>query len=217
MTTLAARADRTPARRGHGVLPQQITFGVLAAVMAISALRVVTAKNVVHCALYLVLVLAGVGRALHPAGRRVPRRRPGPRVHRRHRRALPLRHHAHEGADRPEADLDNDQRPLAGRRGAGGPRSARRPARRRLRGRASCRSTRSSAPGRVGLEIFQQYVIPFEVVSVLLLAALIGAVVLAPGTGTRVYLNQFLLLSAPSCSRSASTACSPARTACSSS
>ncbi|HUP69317.1 MAG TPA: NADH-quinone oxidoreductase subunit J, partial [Acidimicrobiales bacterium] len=33
--------------------------------------------------------------------------------------------------------------------------------------------------GSVGLEIFQSYVIPFEVVSVLLLAALVGAVVLA--------------------------------------
>jgi NADH:ubiquinone oxidoreductase subunit 6 (subunit J) len=31
----------------------------------------------------------------------------------------------------------------------------------------------------VGLAIFQSYVIPFEVVSVLLLAALVGAVVLA--------------------------------------
>ena len=33
--------------------------------------------------------------------------------------------------------------------------------------------------GDVGLSIFQDYVIPFEVISVLLLAALIGAVVIA--------------------------------------
>jgi NADH-quinone oxidoreductase subunit J len=33
--------------------------------------------------------------------------------------------------------------------------------------------------GDIGTEIFQRYVIPFEVVSVLLLAALVGAVVIA--------------------------------------
>jgi NADH-quinone oxidoreductase subunit J len=41
-------------------LPENITFGVLAAAIALSALRVVTTKNVVHAALYLVVVLAGV-------------------------------------------------------------------------------------------------------------------------------------------------------------
>src|SRR5688500_11898403 len=40
---------------------QQVAFGVLALVMGVSALRVVTTKNVVHAALYLVMVLAGVG------------------------------------------------------------------------------------------------------------------------------------------------------------
>jgi NADH-quinone oxidoreductase subunit J len=39
---------------------QNITFGVIAAVMLVSAWRVVTTKNVVHAALYLVIVLAGV-------------------------------------------------------------------------------------------------------------------------------------------------------------
>ena len=43
--------------------------------------------------------------------------------------------------------------------------------------------------------IFSQYIVPFEAVSVLLLAALIGAIVVARRT-ERMLLNQFLLLAA---------------------
>jgi len=39
---------------------QNIAFGIIAAIMVLSAWRVVTTKNVVHAALYLVIVLAGV-------------------------------------------------------------------------------------------------------------------------------------------------------------
>src|SRR5438552_17253413 len=42
------------------MVAQQFFFAVLAAVIALSALRVVTAKNIVHCALYLVMVLAAI-------------------------------------------------------------------------------------------------------------------------------------------------------------
>lgn len=45
---------------GHIFVAQNIFFGVIAAVMVLSAWRVVTTKNVVHAALYLVIVLAGV-------------------------------------------------------------------------------------------------------------------------------------------------------------
>ncbi|MCB1013722.1 MAG: NADH-quinone oxidoreductase subunit J [Acidimicrobiales bacterium] len=51
MTTLLA-ADLNVA--------QNIAFGIIALVIVASALRVVTTNNVVHAALYLVLVLAGV-------------------------------------------------------------------------------------------------------------------------------------------------------------
>jgi NADH-quinone oxidoreductase subunit J len=44
----------------NATLPMDIAFTVLAALMIGSAIRVVTTKNVVHAALYLVLVLAGV-------------------------------------------------------------------------------------------------------------------------------------------------------------
>lgn len=40
---------------------QEISFWVIASVMAISAIRVVTARNVIHAALYLVGVLLGAG------------------------------------------------------------------------------------------------------------------------------------------------------------
>ena len=41
------------------MVAENIAFGVLAAAMAISAIGVVTTKNVVHAALFLVVVLAG--------------------------------------------------------------------------------------------------------------------------------------------------------------
>ena len=41
------------------MVAQNVTFGILAAAMAIAALGVVRTKNVVHAALYLVVVLAG--------------------------------------------------------------------------------------------------------------------------------------------------------------
>jgi len=41
------------------LVAQNIAFGIIAAIMIFSALRVVTTSNVVHAAVYLVLVLAG--------------------------------------------------------------------------------------------------------------------------------------------------------------
>jgi NADH-quinone oxidoreductase subunit J len=42
------------------VVAQNIAFGVIAAAIVVSALKVVTTRNVVHAALYLVVVLAGI-------------------------------------------------------------------------------------------------------------------------------------------------------------
>ena len=42
------------------MVAQNIFFGIMAAIMIWAALRVVTTKNVVHAALWLVVVLAGV-------------------------------------------------------------------------------------------------------------------------------------------------------------
>jgi NADH-quinone oxidoreductase subunit J len=41
------------------VVAEQIAFGIIAALMVLGAVRVVTSNNVVHAALWLVLVLAG--------------------------------------------------------------------------------------------------------------------------------------------------------------
>ncbi len=42
------------------MVAQNIFFGIIALVMVVAAVRVVTTKNIVHAALYLVIVLAGV-------------------------------------------------------------------------------------------------------------------------------------------------------------
>ena len=43
------------------MVAQNIFFGILSAIVVVSALRMVTTRNIVHAALYLVAVLAGLG------------------------------------------------------------------------------------------------------------------------------------------------------------
>ncbi len=159
-------------------VPQHIAFGLLAVMMTISSLRVVTSKNIVHCALYLVMVLAGVAgiyillaaeflaavQVLVYIGAIVVLLLFGVMLTR-----APIGR---------SAGLDNDQRGLAAMVGL---------AVAALLGALlldgfgddKINLTGPQRSGEVGLAIFQSYVIPFEVVSVLLLAALVGAVVLA--------------------------------------
>ena len=42
------------------MVAQNVIFGLLAFVQCVAAIKLVTTKNVVHAALYLVIVLAGV-------------------------------------------------------------------------------------------------------------------------------------------------------------
>ncbi len=42
------------------MVAQNVSFGIIAATIVLAAVRVVTTKNVVHAALYLIIVLAGV-------------------------------------------------------------------------------------------------------------------------------------------------------------
>ena len=160
------------------MLAQNITFGVLALVMCFSALRVVTAKNIVHAALYLVLVLSGVAgifillaaeflaivQVLVYIGAIVVLFLFGIMLTR-----APIGR---------SNELDNDQRFIGAFVGVG------------LFallaailndgfGDAKIEPAQVGRTGDVGLSIFQQFVIPFEVISVLLLAALVGAVVIA--------------------------------------
>ena len=160
------------------MLAQNVTFGILAAVMAFSAIRVVTSKNIVHAALYLVLVLAGVAgifillaaeflaivQILVYIGAIVVLFLFGIMLTR-----APIGR---------SNELDNEQRIISAVVGLG------------LFGLLAAilndgfgddklRNDQVGRTGDVGLSIFQTYVIPFEVISILLLAALVGAVVIA--------------------------------------
>jgi NADH-quinone oxidoreductase subunit J len=160
------------------MLAENIAFGALALVIGLSALRVVTTKNVVHAALYLVLVLSGVAgifillaaeflaivQVLVYIGAIVVLFLFGIMLTR-----APIGK---------STELDNDQRWAGALVGLG------------LFallgvilydgfGDTEIEAAEVGRSGEVGLSIFQTFVIPFEVISVLLLAALVGAVVIA--------------------------------------
>jgi NADH-quinone oxidoreductase subunit J len=162
----------------HLNIAQQAAFLAIALAMVISALRVVTTTNVVHAALYLVVVLAGVGMQFLLLGAEY---------------TAVTQVIVYIGAIvvlflfgifltrapiGSSTGLDNDQRWAAlivallvlglltytlndFFRGT----------------KISFAGPQTSA--QVGDSMFQTYVIPFEVVSVLLLAALVGAIVIA--------------------------------------
>jgi NADH-quinone oxidoreductase subunit J len=158
---------------------QEYAFAVLAIMGAVSALAVVTARNVVHAALYLVITLASVGgvylvlgaeftawvQIIIYVGAIVILFLFGLMLTR-----API------GRDM----LDNHQRPVAAVIGAGifaglvflirsaFPFSG-----------APHFTPFQATTGMVGDSIFRGYVLPFEAISFLLLAALIGAIVLA--------------------------------------
>src|SRR5579884_703224 len=161
---------------------QQIVFAALALAMALSALRMVTTRNLVHSALYLTVVLAGaagiyillaaefvaITQVLVYIGAIVVLMLFGLFLTR-----APL-------GDKQE--LDNNQRWLAavialflfGLLGV--------TLQRGYRGthvNATVLTNGGSNTAAVGISIFHDYVIPFEVASILLLAALVGAVVIA--------------------------------------
>jgi len=166
----------------HVDVAENVAFGLVAAVMGVAAVRVVTTKNIVHAALYLVAVLAGaaaiyvllaaeftaVVQVLVYIGAIVVLFLFGIMLTR-----APLGR---------TAKLDNNQRPIAlvvalfllgmlvyvlvdafhGRHVD-----------------ALHHPLRIGTTALVGNAIFQTYVVPFEAVSVLLLAALVGALVIA--------------------------------------
>jgi NADH-quinone oxidoreductase subunit J len=168
-------------------VPENIAFGTLALVATLAALRVVTTRNVVHAALYLVVVLATVG-ALY--------------VLLAAEFVAAVQILIYIGAilvlflfgimlTRPtigtDTGLDNDQRWIAGVTGlfllgvlsfvlvdAFGDEQLP-----DLGGVSREALTAERGTAAVGDAIFSTYLVPFEVVSVLLLAALVGAIVLA--------------------------------------
>ncbi len=160
------------------LVAQNIAFGIIALVIVASALRVVTTNNVVHAALYLVLVLAGVGGLYFILGAEFV----GTTQILVYIGAIVVLFlfgimltRAPIGG---EADLDNDQRWLGGLIAV------------LLLAVVSYtlidRFEDSELPAdtvtttaQLSDALFGTYLIPFEVVSVLLLAALVGAIVVA--------------------------------------
>ena len=166
------------------MVAQNIAFYVIAAAIVVGALRVVTTRNVVHAALFLVLVLAGVGAqylllaaefvavtqvlvyigaivVLFLFGIMLTRAKIG--------RDTELTHASWYGGAA-TAVLMLGILSYALIDGFGDdvlPRDTR------------LVSVNGSNTATVSDSIFSQYLVPFEVVSVLLLAALVGAIVLA--------------------------------------
>ena len=193
------------------MVAENIAFGLIAAAIVLAALRVVTTRNIVHAALYLIIVLAGVAaqyfllgaefigtaQILIYLGAIVVLFLFGIMLTR-----APLTG---------ESSLDNDQRWLAGLVGL------------LLLAVMSYAlidqfddqelpADTVQRTSQVADSIFSTYLVPFEVVSVLLLAALVGAIVIARKDWTTC-CSTSSSCSARCCSASASTACSPAATA----
>ncbi|HJR45422.1 MAG TPA: NADH-quinone oxidoreductase subunit J [Actinomycetota bacterium] len=158
---------------------QEVVFWILAIVMAFAAMRVVTARNVVHAALYLVVTLMGAAamyillfaefvawvQVLVYVGAIVVLMLFGLMLTR-----API------GSD----DFDNNQRGLAALVAAAIFGVTTYILFEAFEGQDVNFVRQAGVTSReVGAEIFSKYVLPFEVVSVLLLAALVGAVVIA--------------------------------------
>jgi NADH-quinone oxidoreductase subunit J len=167
------------------VLAQNIIFGLLAVAMAMSAIKLVTTKNVVHAALHLIIVLAGmaaqyillaaefvaVTQVLVYVGAIMVLVLFGIMLTR-----------AQIGK---ETDLDNNQRGLSAivalfLFGSIGTLLV------DAFGKQKFDLNNAVATGAAGTNlnkisdsIFSTYLVPFEVVSILLLAALVGAIVVA--------------------------------------
>tara|TARA_B100000029_G_scaffold450016_1_gene473699 strand:+ start:1127 stop:1672 length:546 start_codon:yes stop_codon:yes gene_type:complete len=60
LSALAALEGMDRLTSGEVLVAQNVAFAIMAVVMIVAALRMVTTRNVVHAALYLVVVLAGV-------------------------------------------------------------------------------------------------------------------------------------------------------------
>jgi len=178
VTVLAALQGFDSLMSGDTVVAQNIAFGILSVVMVVAALRMVTTRNVVHAALYLVIVLAGaagifillgaefvgVTQVLVYIGAIVVLFLFGIMLTR--------------GALGEDEEANTEKRRMAALVGVlvlvvtGG-------AVLDSFGDAAVNRSAPSLTSEIGDTIFSQYIVPFEAVSVLLLAALIGAIVVA--------------------------------------
>ncbi len=156
---------------------QEIFFVVLAVIGSVGAIRLVTSRNVVHAALYLVVALSMVAgvyllvaaeflawvQVLIYVGAIV---------------VLLLFSLMLTKAPIGRETLDNQQRGVAALVGVGIAAGLAFLIQQAF-GDAAPVALRPTRTATVGVSIFRDYVLPFEVISILLLAALVGAIVLA--------------------------------------
>jgi NADH-quinone oxidoreductase subunit J len=160
------------------MVAQHLTFAIVAGVIVFGALRVVTTKNIVHSALWLIVVLAGVAAQYFLLGAEFV----GTAQILIYLGAIVVLFlfgimltRAPLGGD---AELDNDQRLLAAAvavllLGVMGYALVDGFEDTRLEDESIIRASQ------VADSVFSTYLVPFEAVSVLLLAALVGAIVVA--------------------------------------
>ena len=96
----SAAGGGDPRAAGVRVTAQEFAFVVLAFVGLVAAFRLVTTRNVVHGALFLVVTLASVGGIYLLLARRVRGLGAGAHLRRRDRGPVPVRPDADQGADR---------------------------------------------------------------------------------------------------------------------
>ena len=176
-----------PSERG-GRSPIAVLFYLFAAMAAGSAIGVVISRNIVRTAVCLLFTLIGRGGAVLPAQRRVPRGGAARGLRRRHADPDHLRRDADE-----QSTLSAASSPSAGKswsRLGLACCSWRRPDRRRFCARGfaapSVDAERRAYPiDTLGQALLGDYLVPFELVSVLLLVVMIGAAYLAKGRAER--------------------------------
>ncbi len=175
---MSALAAFDPLTGGEVLVAQNVAFAAMAATMLVAALRMVTTRNVVHAALYLVIVLAGVAGVFILLGAEFV----GVTQILVYIGAIVVLFlfgiMLTKGSFGEDDGVDGERRGMAAMVGvlvlavmAG--------ALVDTFGRAELSRTQPSLTADVSDLLFSQYIVPFEAVSVLLLAALIGAIVLA--------------------------------------
>lgn len=179
-TLFAATSGFDSLTGGEVMVAQNIAFAIMAVTMLVSAVRMVTTRNVVHAALYLVIVLAGAAGIFILLGAEFV----GVTQVMVYIGAIVVLFlfgiMLTKGSFGDDDGVDGERRSMAAMVGA---------LVLAVMAAALIDTSRDAELSRaqpsltadIGDLIFSQYIVPFEAISVLLLAALIGAIVVARG------------------------------------
>ncbi|MAG03579.1 MAG: proton-conducting membrane transporter [Acidimicrobiaceae bacterium] len=179
-TLFAATGGFDPLTGGEVMVAQNIAFAIMAVTMLVSAVRMVTTRNVVHAALYLVIVLAGAAGVFILLGAEFV----GVTQVMVYIGAIIVLFlfgiMLTRGSFGDDDGVDGERRSMAAMVGALVLAVMAAALVDTFRD-AELSRAQPSLTADVGDLIFSQYIVPFEAISVLLLAALIGAIVVARG------------------------------------